>query len=449
MDISYKNIGIIGFGKSGQNISKLLKAKGAKIFISNDKPLSKEQLKIIADYNINYEIGHSDRLLQNDVIVISPGVDSSLKIVQEAKKIKIPVLSEIEIASRFLKNKIIAITGTNGKSTTAYLTYQLLKLNGKHALLGGNISPGKTLSEIVISEPPKDSIIVVEISSFQIENISKFSPNIGIITTISEDHLDRYNDFESYLNTKLKLLKNIKNDGFKILNYDNPYMKNYKDDNTLFVSLKEEVNGGYVKDQNIILQYGKERKSFDYKDFVLPGKHNLLNLTFALLATYLICDFKINFSEKSFAMLKGMEHRLEYVGTFNNKKVYNNSMCTNPQAFKTSIETFGKGQTIILGGKNKNINIDEIIQTIIEYAGFAIILGEVKNLIEEKLLKNGYKKFFLADSLEDAIKKSLEVKEDNGIVNFSPGFSSFDMFKNFMDRGNKFKEILKKYERTS
>ncbi|MEO0288676.1 MAG: UDP-N-acetylmuramoyl-L-alanine--D-glutamate ligase [candidate division WOR-3 bacterium] len=442
-----KKIGIVGFGRSGQNVAKILKAKGANIFVSENKNMNKDQLKIIADYNLEYEIGHSEKLLSSDIIVISPGVDNNIEIIKKARNQKIPIFSEIEIAARFLKNKVIAITGTNGKSTTAFLTYQLLKLNGKKAYLGGNISPGKSLSEIVIENPSKDAIIVVEISSFQLENISKFSPNIGIITSISDDHLDRYSSFQDYLNTKLKLLKSVKKDGYKILNYDNEFLRTQKDQNTFFVSVKEEIeNGGFLNDESVILRIDKRELIFDIKKFNLIGIHNRQNLIFAILSTFLISDKEMKITPDDFSQLKGIEHRLEFVGQINNKKIYNNSMCTNPEAFIKSVESLGKKQIIILGGRNKNFNVETIMDTIKKHAVFVVVIGEVKDIIIEKLLKNGYSKFYSADSLDDAVKKSLEI-EDGEIVNFSPGFSSFDMFKDFIDRGNKFKEIVKKYER--
>lgn len=444
-----KKIGIIGFGKSGQNVAKILKAKGANIFVSESKNMNKDQLKIIADYNLDYEIGHSEKLLSNEMLVVSPGVDNNIEILKKARNQKIPIFSEIEIASRFLKNRIIAITGTNGKSTTAFLTYQLLKLNGKKAYLGGNISPGKSLSEIVIENPSKDAIIVVEISSFQLENISKFSPNIGIITSISDDHLDRYSSFQDYFNTKLKLLKSVKKDGYKILNYDNNLLRALKDNNTLFVSVNEKVeNGGFLEDQQIVIRIDGEEMVYDIKKFNLVGIHNKQNLIFAILSTFLISEREIKITSDDFSQLKGMEHRLEFVGQINNKKIYNNSMCTNPEAFIKSVESLGNKQIIILGGRNKNFNFESIIDTIKKHAVFVIIIGEVKDILAEKLLQNGYKQFFSADSLDSAVKKSLEIK-DGEIVNFSPGFSSFDMFKDFIDRGNKFKEIVKKYERHS
>uniref|UniRef100_A0A7C3J678 UDP-N-acetylmuramoylalanine--D-glutamate ligase n=1 Tax=candidate division WOR-3 bacterium TaxID=2052148 RepID=A0A7C3J678_UNCW3 len=442
-----KKIGIVGFGRSGQNVAKILKARGAEVFVSENKNMNKDQLKIIADYNLDYEIGHSDKLLSNEIIVISPGVDNNIDIIKKAKLLKIPIFSEIEIASRFLKNKIIAITGTNGKSTTAFLTYQLLKMNGKKAYLGGNISPGKSLSEIVIENPPKEAIIVVEISSFQLENISKFSPNIGMITSISDDHLDRYNSFQEYLNTKVKLLKSVKKDGYKILNYDNQFLKGQLDNNTFFVSIKEEIeNGGYLKDDKIFLKiYGNEL-IYDTQKFNLVGIHNKQNLIFALLSTFLISEKEIKIKSEDLSQLKGMEHRLEFVGEIKNKKIYNNSMCTNPEAFKVSVESLGQEQIVIVGGRNKNFDIETIVETIKDYAQSVVIIGEVKDLLKEKLLQKGYNKFYLANSLDEAIKISLEIPEGK-IVNFSPGFSSFDMFKDFVDRGNKFKEIVKKYER--
>lgn len=243
-----KKFSVIGFGRSGQAIAKLLTAKQGIVFVSDSKPMSKEQMKIIADYHLRYETSHSEEILDADYIILSPGVPDTIEMVTRAAWKRIPVLSEIEMASRLMKNRFVCVTGTNGKSTTAYLTYQLLKFLNVDCDLGGNISPGKSLSEIAINEPDRNRIIVLELSSFQLEHIIKFTPYVGMITNISDDHLDRYKSIDVYLNAKLQLFKNMKEEGYRILNRDDASLQRIEQTgNTLYVSENEVERGAFLR----------------------------------------------------------------------------------------------------------------------------------------------------------------------------------------------------------
>ncbi|MGE3063197.1 MAG: UDP-N-acetylmuramoyl-L-alanine--D-glutamate ligase [bacterium] len=440
-----KRFSIIGFGRSGQAIAKLLTAKQGIVFVSDSKPMSKEQMKVIADYHLQYETNHSEDILNADYIILSPGVPDTIEMVTRAAWKRIPVLSEIEIASRLMKNRFVCVTGTNGKSTTAYLTYQLLKMLDVDCDLGGNISPGKSLSEIAINEPDKNKIIVLELSSFQLEHIVKFTPYIGMITNISDDHLDRYKSIDDYLNAKLQIFKNMKEDGYRILNKDDLSLSRIEPaSNTLYVSENEVEKGAFLRGMEIVVRVNSKESIYDVSKFPLIGRHNLYNLMFALLSSVAVYRHSPALAER-FNEIKGLEHRMEFVAEIGNVKIYNNSMCTNPKAFVSSLESAGENQTVILGGRNKNFDTDMIIKAIIKYAKRAFIIGEVKESIRELLFDEGYKNAETAVSLDDAVEKAIKTAESGTSINFSPGFASFDMFKDFADRGNKFKEIVKKH----
>jgi len=440
-----KKFSVIGFGRSGQAIAKLLTAKQGIVFVSDSKPMSKEQIKVIADYHLRYETEHSEDILDADYIILSPGVPDTIEMVRRAAWKRIPILSEIEIASRLMKNKFICITGTNGKSITAFLTYQILKLLEIDCEIGGNISPGKSLSEIAISEPNKNKPIVLELSSFQLEHIVKFTPFIGMITNISDDHLDRYKSIDDYLNAKLQMFKNMKEEGFRILNRDDISLQRIeKTTNTFYVSENEVTNGAFIKNNEIVIRFNSKENVYDYSRFRLIGKHNLYNLMFALLSSVIVYKYSPSLNEK-LEELKGLEHRMEFVAEINGVKIYNNSMCTNPKAFVASLESAGYNQTVILGGRNKNFDTDIIIKAIIKYAKRTYIIGEVKDSLRLLLNNEGYYNVETVNSLEDAFNKSIMNVEKGTAINFSPGFSSFDMFKDFADRGNKFKDLVKKY----
>ncbi|MDD3803369.1 MAG: UDP-N-acetylmuramoyl-L-alanine--D-glutamate ligase [bacterium] len=440
-----KRFSVIGFGRSGQAISKLLTAKQGIVFVSDSKPMSKEQMKIIADYHLRYETSHSEDILDADYIILSPGVPDTIEMVTRAAWKRIPVLSEIEIASRLMKNRFVCVTGTNGKSTTAYLTYQILRMLGVDCDLGGNISPGKSLSEIAINEPDKNRIIVLELSSFQLEHIVKFTPYIGMITNISDDHLDRYKSIDDYLNAKMQLFKNMKDEGYRILNKDDSSLSRIEPaSNTLYVSENEVTRGAFLRGKEIIVRFNDKEMAYDVSRFPLIGKHNLYNLMFALLSAVAVHKHSPSLSDR-FGEIKGLEHRMEFVAEINNVKIYNNSMCTNPKAFVASLESCGFNQTVILGGRNKNFDTDMIIKAVIKYAKRAFIIGEVRESIKELLDSEGYSNHATASTLEEAVENALKSAESGTTINFSPGFSSFDMFKDFIDRGNKFKEIVKKH----
>lgn len=425
-------IGIIGFGRSGKSVSKLVESLGEAPFVSDSNPVNSA---------IPYpsESGkHSEKLLDMDLLIVSPGVPLDIPIIIKAREKGIPVIGEVEFASRYLKGKIVAITGTNGKTTTAAMTHHMLKgLMGKKVLLGGNIYPGMPLSTLV-PKSDEDSITVVEVSSYQLERIGDFHPWIAAIVNVSPDHLDRHKNFKEYLSAKLNVFKNQNSHDYSILNKDDPNLSSLNlPTKTLFFSLNKKsdiyFNGSvYVKDK-------KDRKIFSKDDLFMPGEGFIEDgMIAALIANIIGLDWKE--VRKRIGSFSGVEHRMETVLKKDNKWIINNSMCTNPVAFSKSLESFPEA-CVIVGGRMKVQDFGAIVEAIRKFARFAILIGESSESIADKLKNVGFTNLEFASSMDDAVRKSLDSNCDRLIL--SPGASSFDWYRDFRERGDIFKKVVR------
>ena len=337
-------IGVIGFGRSGKAVSKLIESIGEKPFVSDlnhdssDIPYANESGK------------HTEKLLEMELLVVSPGVPLNIPILLKAREKGIPIIGEVEFASRYLKGRIVAITGTNGKTTTAAMTHHILKksLDDK-VLLGGNIYPGIPLSSLV-TKSKDDSLTVIEVSSYQLERIEDFHPWISAIVNISPDHLDRHTNFEEYLNAKLNIFRNQDSDDYSILNKDDPALASLKlSSKRLYFSLEEKsdifFNGtAFVRDR-------KNKEVFSKDDLFMPGDAFIEDgMIAALIANIIGLDWEsVRERIRSFP---GVEHRMETVFKSDSIWIINNSMCTNPIAFLKSLECF-PDSCVIVGGRMK------------------------------------------------------------------------------------------------
>ncbi|MEO0292721.1 MAG: UDP-N-acetylmuramoyl-L-alanine--D-glutamate ligase [candidate division WOR-3 bacterium] len=425
-------IGVIGFGRSGKAVAKLIEKLGETPFVSDltHKP---------SEIPYPNETGkHTDKLLQMDLLVVSPGVSPNIPILLKAKEKKIPIIGEIEFASRYIKGKIIAITGTNGKTTTAALTHHILKGPLKErVLLGGNIYPGKPLSSLV-EKTKEDSITVIEVSSYQLERIEKFHPWIATITNISPDHLDRHSSLEEYLKAKLNIFKNQRKEDYSILNKDDKILSSLKlSSKTLYFSLKGNadiyLNGSSIKDRE-----GGE--IFKEEDLFIKGEAFIED---GMIASLIASIIGVNKKEirKRIKTFKGVPHRMETVVKRKDLWIINNSMCTNPIAFVKSLQSF-PASCVIVGGRMKVKDINPIIFAIKNLAKFVVLIGESTPEMEKALKRAKFNNFSSASSMKEAIEKALNSNCEKIIL--SPGASSFDWFKDFAERGNIFKKEVKR-----
>lgn len=444
MDIRNKPITVLGLGKSGLAAAKLAKKIGATVFVSDSSASDdiKKNKDILTSIGIEVEIGrHSDNVYKNKhLIILSPGIPPDIPILRKAKKENIKVVSEIEFASWFSLAKIIAITGTNGKTTTTILIKNMLKEAGYNAIVAGNI--GTALSEKVESLSKSD-IIVAEISSFQLETIHKFCPFISLVLNITPDHLDRYKNMTNYTRAKSLIFKNQTAKNFTILNYDDPIVRKFENTTkapVLFFSRKIQTCSTFVKDEKISMRTDAEEKEIcRLNELVIQSTHNLENM----LATICVASiFKINsvIIKNTLVKFIGLPHKTEFVNKINNVTFINDSKATNVDATKAAIENTTSPIILIMGGVHKGSSYTYLAQLIKNKVKHLILMGKAKDIIKKdigELVPLTY-----VYSMENAVEEAFSVAEPNDTILLSPACSSFDMFSNYIERGNLFKNSV-------
>lgn len=440
-----KKIAILGGGESGVGAALLAKAKGFEVFLSDKGILSDKYKEILNQNEIPFEEGeHTEsKILDADEVVKSPGIPDKVALIQKLKSLRIPIISEIELASRYTKAKIIAITGSNGKTTTTLLTYHLLKNAGLNVGLAGNI--GESFAKQVIED--KLDYFVLELSSFQLDNCFEFKADVAILLNITPDHLDRYNyEFQNYIDSKFRVLQNMTpTDNFIFYQESealaNELTKKTFPINYLPVSLQEEVaEGGYFLDENLEVTYQGNHFSFPQADLPIKGSHNAINAMSAILVAKVlgIANDKITEGLKSF---KSVEHRLEPCGEIGGVKFVNDSKATNVDSVFYALGSFNEPIVLIMGGVDKGNDYRQI-EALVEQKVKALICMGTDN---QKLLDFFGKKvplIFSVDSLIKAVDLGQELASQGDVVLLSPACASFDLFKNYEDRGRQFKEAV-------
>jgi len=438
----YKNcsISVVGLGRSGMAAASLAKFIGAKVFV-NDCAISqsiKSSLQKLNSLGINGEIGgFTNQIYNSDIIIISPGVPADSGFIKEALQKGIKVISEIEFASLFTSSPIVGVTGSNGKSTTVHVLTKMCQSNKINGVLAGNI--GTVFSDKILEElqnPDPRLVYILEISSFQLEFIETFRPHIAIFLNITPDHLDRHKNFKNYLAAKLRLAENQTEQDFIIYNFDDQILVKALRDKIpqqITFSLSDSRNPVYrVKNSKIInREYAQLVK---LENIGLPGQHNLYNLLAAASGAHClgVSDIKIANIMQTFS---GIPHRLEKVAEINGIEYINDSKATNIDAVKVALDSFPNPIILILGGKAKGNEFAELkdysdkIKSIIAY-------GAAKELIYLEL--NNSIKVSSAKLLKKAVRLAHNEATNNDIVLLSPGCASFDQFKNFEERGEKF-----------
>lgn len=441
-----KKILILGFAKSGYEAAKVLIKRNNNVFINDNKDenkINKEEYEELLALGVNIILGsHPDDLLDNtfDYLIKNPGVPIDHKYVIKAHLLSIPVINEIEIAYELMKNKnikYIAITGTNGKTTTTSLIYEILKKENLPVHLAGNI--GFPLCSFV-DKVKSDDIIVIEVSCQQLENMDKFNPNIGVITNITEAHLEFMKTLSHYIYVKSKLLLNQTTKDTAILNNNDKTIgvisKNFKSTIKYFSSKNNISKGCYIKDNFIYYNNDIIISIFDIK---LKGIHNYENIMASILVAkeLNISDENINDVLRSF---NGVEHRLEYVAIKNGITFYNDTEATNIKCTETALSSFDKPIILILGGYERNQNFNELLPYIKNVKAI-IAIGQCKNRIEI-FGNNNNINTYPYETLKEGFKKSVEIAEINDIILLSPASASWDQYEKCEDRGNEFKKYV-------
>ena len=422
MNIKYKKITILGAGKSGISAAKLASHLGADILLS-DLRLDIQDINI---RNVNIEKGkHSNKVLESDLIIKSPGIPNSIDILQKAKLENIKVISEVEFAGLFTESPIIGITGSNGKTTTVELLNKIFINAGYNSMLGGNVGIPFSINVLnEIKEESKKRIHILELSSFQLEQTKNLSLEIGCILNISEDHLDRYVNYEEYIDAKLKIINLISSKGHLVYNANDKILKDRLD------------NSKGIKFSSSDLENAK----IDRNRLHLKGQHNHSNIAaaIAISSKYSIKD-KIVF--KSIREFKSLPHRLEFIAEKNGVSSYNDSKATNIKSMIAAIESFNDEIIIIMGGLDKgDSDFLSALKTSKTKIKFISCYGESGEYIYNNIKSEfwcAYNKGFTKSVLE-AISKSIV----GDILLLSPGCASYDQFNSYIERGNKFKEII-------
>ncbi|HWR16472.1 MAG TPA: UDP-N-acetylmuramoyl-L-alanine--D-glutamate ligase [Terriglobales bacterium] len=452
LDVNGKRVLVVGLGKSGVASALFLKERGAKVSVSDSKSEAElhEHIPVLLDNGIAVETGgHGERTFQKqDMIVISPGVPVNAPALGPARKLGIPIIGEVELAARFLKGKLVAITGSNGKTTTTALAGDVIAAGGVKTLVGGNIG---TPAISLVPDSTDDSYSVLEISSFQLETIEKFCPKVAVVLNVTPDHLDRHGTFEIYWEAKRRIFENQSATDFAVLNADDAEaakMAQGLKAQLRWFSRKRPVDAGaFVRGERIAYKDAKgEHDVMGVGEMQLKGTHNVENVLAAVTIGVIlgVPAGKIREAVKNF---KAVEHRLEYVATINGVEFYNDSKATNVDATIKALESFPKNIHIILGGKDKGSDYTVLKPLLQERVKRVYTVGAAAEKIESHIA--GSAEITKAGTIEVAVRKALEAAAPGDVVVLAPACASFDQFNSYEHRGQVFKELVRAAEKKS
>jgi UDP-N-acetylmuramoylalanine--D-glutamate ligase len=445
MELKDKRVLVVGLGKSGVASALFLKAQGARVTVSDTKSGDdlRNEIPTLLDHGITVETGgHGERTFrEQDLIVVSPGVPVDAPLLVQARALGETVIGEIELAAQFLPGAIVAITGSNGKTTTTTLTGEILAAGGLPVLVGGNIgTPAISLAE----HAKPETVIVLEVSSFQLETIQSFHPKVAVVLNVTPDHLDRHRTLENYVDAKARIFENQSGDDFAVLNADDPtcaaMAARTKAQVFWFSRQKDVKQGAWVREGNILFRNGaKQQELMQISEIPLRGAHNLENVLAAVCAAALMgCEpEKIREAVREF---KAVEHRLEFVATIRGVDYYNDSKATNVDATIKALESFPANIHLILGGKDKGSDYTVLNDLLRQRVKRVYTIGGAAAKIESQIKDV---EVVHAESLESALRRANAVAEAGDVVLLAPACASFDQFKNYEERGRVFKEIVR------
>ncbi len=436
---------VVGMARSGLAAAEFLRRRGAHVFVSEARQASdlKAESSQLANQGIQFETGgHSiEPFRQADLIVVSPGVPLNIPPLRAARKLGKEIISEIELASRFLQGRVIAVTGTNGKTTTTSLVKAVLKQAGFEVQVGGNI--GTPLVSLVDSSS-SHSWNVVEVSSFQLEAIPSFRPDISVILNITPDHMDRYSSFHQYVQAKLNIFQNQRPSDFVVLNADDPRLAQIAPEIRSrvcwFSTLTDVLPGTYADGRNVVVHFEDgPRVVLAQEEIPLRRRHNLENVVAAVTVGHL-AGVELDSISEAVRSFRPVEHRLEPVRSINGVWFYNDSKATNIDATIKALEAFSSGVILILGGRDKGSDFRVLAPLVRERVKHLILIGEASRKISSQLA--GSAPMFQASTMEHAVRLAMQQASGGDIVLLAPACASFDMFENYEHRGREFKAAV-------
>jgi UDP-N-acetylmuramoylalanine--D-glutamate ligase len=450
MEWANKKILVVGLGRSGLSVVRYLVREGARVTVSDMKQeadLAPGPLREMKALGVTMETGEHrlGTFLGAERIIVSPGVPLDLAPLAAAKEKGIPVSGEMDLAVQIMNTPIVAVTGTNGKSTVTAFLGSLLQNAGHKVFVGGNL--GTPLIDYAASGSKAD-VAVVEVSSFQLDTMESFSPLVALLLNISPDHLDRYPNYEAYVQSKLKIFKNQGAGDFAILNDDDDVLSAFappKDVSVLRYGLKKkDLRQAFVEGKGIRAGLpGKESHFFDLQKCPLPGKHNVENMMAAALAG-LALNAEPPVIQHTMDHFQGLPHRLEFSGRLRDVDFYDDSKATNVDAAIRSIASFDRPIVLIAGGRHKGGDYAPLVRVSKGRVKKAFLMGESKRLMAEAF--EDKIPYATADDMEDAVAKAFSVTKPNDVVLLAPACSSFDMFTDYAHRGRAFKEAVERLQ---
>ena len=437
-----RRVAVLGAARSGVALASLLHLAGAEVLVSDVKP--REQLDDVIrrlPREVSLETGgHSPAVLDTELIAISPGIPPDVPILQEAREKGIPVLGEIEIASWFVQAPIVAVTGSNGKTTTTSLIGEILKTLYRKVVVAGNI--GNPLSAALL-EMPSPEIVVLEVSSFQLETIDVFHPRIAVFTNLSENHLDRYPDYESYIAAKMHLFDNMNSEDLVIFNQDDTLLRQFIETFPplqLPVSLKRTLShGAYWVSDSLYLKWQEIDAALQWETLALKGPHNRYNIAMAALVG-VVLGVPTDAIYEAVSRFQPLPHRLEFVARIDDVAWYNDSKATTVASLASALRSFDVPIVLIAGGKDKGGDFAALRPLLTTRVKAAVLLGQAAARIAREW--EGAVEIHRAESLEAAVEQAGQLAAPGEVVVLAPGCSSFDMFRDYEDRGDQFKQLV-------
>lgn len=451
-EVRTKRVTVVGGARSGRAVAQLLAEAGADVFLTEQGPPSPGLEAALEEAGIEAEFGgHTSRVVEADFVVLSPGVPTQSNVVQQIQRVGLDIYSEIEAASWFCEGDIVAITGTNGKTTTTSLTGHVFRQAlaadpAREAVVGGNI--GYPFSDYVLDVAPED-VVVLEVSSFQLDYVDTFHPSVSVLLNITPDHLDRYgNDFQAYAQAKFNIFRNQGPGDVVIYNRDDELVRKYveeaaEEQGFRALAITQEgvpSRGAGVEDGHLILRVGGEERLMHRDELALRGQHNLYN-SLAAAVSARVMDMESGVVRDSLADFEGVPHRLESVATVDGVEYVNDSKATNANAVWYALESFDRPVVLIAGGRDKGNDYTDLKPLVRDGVRAVVAIGESADKVYRELGEEAEERT-RADALEDALVQAQRFAQSGDVVLLSPACSSFDMFEDYEDRGNTFRRLV-------
>lgn len=446
MDLRNKRVLVVGLGKSGVAAALFVKSKGSRVTVSDTKTPDelKEEIPRLLDEGIAIETGgHGDRTFHNqDLIVVSPGVPLDAAPLVQARALGEKIIGEVELAAWFFPGRIIAITGSNGKTTTTALAGAVVANGGFPTLVGGNIG---TPAISLVEQATEDTIAVLEVSSFQLETIETFRPHIAVVLNVTPDHLDRHRTFTAYADAKARIFEKQQASDFAVLNADDPAcvaMASRTRAQIFWFSRKREVKqGAYVQDGRVLFRDASgQREIIQVAEIPLKGAHNVENVL-AAVCVGALSHVEPRRISKAVREFRAVEHRLEHVASIGGVEYYNDSKATNVDATIKALESFPANIHLILGGKDKGSDYSVLNELLRQRVKSVYTIGAAADKIEAQI--KGAAEVVHADNLENAIRRASDAAKPGDVVLLAPACASFDQFRNYEHRGKVFKQVVR------